>query len=185
MNFKTNKTRLIARVMLLVLLLTSALNYTACGWSFSNLLSEEPGDGLWIGFKWKNHDFGEYRCACTSDKREFDINDVTLIFYYGSEKEIQCNSFELCFENEDIYLLKEVTVYNPDDYIIEFNEYNIREFTHFETITIPKELFVNNRGHILFYIREIKSGEEGASWGGITLYYKLNGSTVLLSANEF
>ena len=41
MNFKTNKTKLIARVMLLVLLVTSTFSFVGCDMKYKYILSEK------------------------------------------------------------------------------------------------------------------------------------------------
>ena len=190
-NFKINKTKLIARMMLIVLLLTSAVNFTAC-----------RNKGLEAGFKWRQHPDGtsDYFCAYKSDKREFDINDVTLIFYYGCTKGITCPSFKLYFENKngDIYLIKEVRDPNPDDYKVNleyketlfFNTYE-KVFNYSESITIPKELFVNDSGVILFNVAITWSIDDlinESEWDNITraaIYYKVKDNTVILSEKSF
>ena len=71
MNFKTNKTRLIARVMLLVLLVTSAFSFVGCG----------------PKYKYKflaSYDFGTIIVATAySDTNVFDIDNVTLTLSYS------------------------------------------------------------------------------------------------------
>ena len=179
-NFKT---KLIARILLLVLLLASAVNFTACG-------NKELEDG----FKWRQHPDGtsDYFCAYKSDKRVLDINDVTLTFYYGGTKGMDLPSFGIYFENEEetVYLIKEIKNHNPERYIVN-HEYKqflffdkiIRTFTHSETITIPKELFVNNTGHILFYMKANDLGD--LYLGTVAIYYKVEGNTVFLSEKSF
>ena len=179
-NFKT---KLIARIILLVLLLASAVNFTACG-----------KKGLEAGFEYREHPhaYWDHFCACRSNKREFDISDVTLSFYYGGTKGMDLPSFGIYFENEEetVYLIKEIKNHNHEQYIVN-NEYKqflffnkiIRTFTHSENITIPKELFVNNRGHILFYMKANDLGD--LYLGTVAIYYKVEGNTVFLSEKSF
>ena len=179
-NFKT---KLIARIMLLVLLLASAVNFTACG-----------KKGLEAGFEHREHPhaYWDHFCACKSNKREFDISDVALTFYYGGTKGMDLPSFGIYFENEEetVYLIKEIKNHNPEQYIVnhEYKEFLffdkiIRTFTHSETITIPKELFVNNTGHILFYMKVNELGD--LYLGTVAIYYKVEGNTVFLSEKSF
>lgn len=78
MNFKINKTKLVARVMLLALILSI---FAATGCSNPTDITK----GLKKGFS--GSDFKDESNPCLiayeSDKNEFDITDVTLTFYYG------------------------------------------------------------------------------------------------------
>ena len=182
-NFKT---KLIARALLLILLLASAVNFTAC-----------RNKGLEAGFKWKEHPDAvcEYFCAYKSDKRVFDINDVTLTFYYGGTQGVQCPVFKVYFENEDgdAYIVKEIRNHNPDDYKVDYEGYYrwTRVFNFSENITIPKELFVKQRGHIFFCLditwstNELINDNEWKNGNLIVIYYNVVGNTVELSEKEF
>ena len=177
-----NKTKLIAKIMLVVLLLTSALTLTAC-------IEKE---GLEAGFEWDHAEIGNrYFCAYKSHKKEFDINDVTLTFYYGGSHGIE-DSFGLYFENEkgDVYLIKKIENHNPDDYKMEWEGmYERKVFSHFEVITIPKELFVDDSGYIWFFLgREyiIDSNNNSSKidtlgGGAIRVDYKKSGDMIILS----
>ena len=102
-NLKLNKTKLVARLMVVILLLTSTLTLASCG-----------NKGLEAGFYYTsigNDDapYPMFRCAYKSDKTEFDINDVTLTFYYGGlyslylqeeRSSISYPGYELYFSND-------------------------------------------------------------------------------------
>ena len=186
MKFQTKKTKLIARVMLLVLLLTSVLILTAC-------IEKE---GLEAGFKWREHPDAsmDYFCAYRSDKREFNIDDVTLTFYYGGLRGLDCYAFRLYFENKngDVYLIKQVTNHNPDDYKVHCEGYtrwdSYRVFDFCENITIPKELFVNDSGYIFFCLDVIHVSWQEDTWYNANreiIYYNVVGNTVELSEKLF
>ena len=83
MNFKTNKTKLIARVMLLVLLTTSALSFVGCG---------KVPDGYYYP-----HDFDYYlrqhmrpgaddilKFYAVSNTQIFDMSNITFNLLYGT-----------------------------------------------------------------------------------------------------
>ena len=183
-NFKT---KLFARIMLLVLLLASAVNFTACGQK-----------GLEAGFKWHEHPdaYMEYFCAYRSNKREFNISDVTLTFYYGGVGGMNCSAFRLYFENEngDVYLIKKIRNHNPDDYKVHVEGYTMwdshREFNYCENITIPKELFVNDSGYIFFGLdvtwstNDLINENEWANGDLEVIYYNVVGNTVELSEKD-
>ena len=175
-NFKT---KLIARALLLILLLASAVNFTAC-----------RNKGLEAGFDQRGH-VPEFLCAYKSDKREFDIDDVILTFYYGGNKGIHLPSFELYFENEEgnEYLIKEIKNHNPEQYMVSIEYKRILfiydgtiTFTYGEILKIPKELFVNDKGYIRFCM---KSNDVEDFWSSQIVYYKVKGNTVLLSEKPF
>ena len=188
-KIKANKTKILARVMLVVLLFSSAINLAGCG-----------GKGLEAGFKWKNETdaWRDYYCAYRSDEREFNINDVTLTFYYGGNTNGIEFPFAIYFmnEEEDIYLIKEVKDHNPEDYLVN-DEYNkilftykyTRIFNHSEIITIPADLFVNDSGYILFILTSESVDHGRPSIGiqnhqlaGISIKYEKNQDRIILSA---
>ena len=212
-NLHNNKTKLIARAMLLVLLLTSAVNFTACG-----------NKGLESGFDRKGQ-LPQFLCAYKSNKREFDINDVTLTFYYGGHywnysqngtkldcsEGLECLSFELRFENDkgDVHLIKKVEEnFISDKYNITYESkiYNfllfayvdtILTYSHKEEIEIPKELFVEESGCIVFgiysdeyvYIYDREHIEETMDCdfyqiAAISIFYKKVGDKIILSPEE-
>ncbi len=74
MNFKTNKRKFVAKIMLLVLLVTSAFSFTGCGEKY----------------KYKflaSYDFGTIIAATAySDTNVFDIDNVTLTLSYGAHE---------------------------------------------------------------------------------------------------
>ena len=182
-NFKT---KLISRIMLLLLLLASALSFAGCG-----------NKGLEGGFNRKGL-LPSFLSAYRSDKREFDIDDVTLTFYYGGSNGIEYPSFKLYFENEngDIHLIKEVNNHDPENYIVKLEHKKIlfvykttKIFNHSESITIPKELFVNNVGYIMFYFKNTTENLDNESeplyLGTVVIYYKVEGDTIFLSEKSF
>ena len=151
-------------------------------------------------------------CAYRSNVSEFDINDVTLEFFYGGifsesiehERSHSRNigKAKLYFHNpalgkfyiqnhlsyENLYFIKE----GEEDYTSEAHRWkgNLYKEGEGETITIPKELFVGEKGLIAFIVfgkdenhRDYPNNEyEYVS--GKNIYYKVNGDSVMLSGEE-
>ena len=69
MNFKTNKTRLIARVMLLVLLVTSTFSFVGCGPKYKYKFLASYGFDTIIA------------ATAYSDTNVFDVDDAELSFW--------------------------------------------------------------------------------------------------------
>ncbi|MBO5715462.1 MAG: hypothetical protein J6S23_03600 [Clostridia bacterium] len=203
---KSNKTKLIARLILVVILLTSTLTLASCG-----------NKGLENGFNPKGR-LNTFMCAYKSDKTEFDIDDVTLTFYYGGHywdyisgqkvdysENLECECFELYFENEngDIYLIKKVEEnFISDKYLItpDYKNYDLLFFyysdmtpifSHSEEIKIPRELFTDESGTIVFKIcsKELVYvsnrdyvDDDSYVITGISIHYKKSGDKIILSA---
>ena len=82
-KIKFNKTKIVARVMLVVLLLSSAINLAGCS---NNWLEINNNEGIEWGLKssgLRREEVNLVSVAYKSDKKEFDVNDVTLTFFYG------------------------------------------------------------------------------------------------------
>lgn len=146
-------------------------------------------------------------CAYSSDISEFDIDNVSIDFYYGSFFNISIQNelehgrnypyVELFFENESAstqepYFIKKTTdSYTSEKYrceaIVDENGNIIGiDFNHHEELTIPKELFIGKTGKISFLVRakNINDSQEEARYiSGIYIYYKVTGNKVIL-ANE-
>ena len=188
-NLKLNKTKLVSRLMLVILLLTSTLILASC---------ENQNKGLEVGFT----PYGEmdFSCAYRSDKTKFDIDDVTLTFYYGGFYEYNIESeiknrfsyptFELYFCDEkldNIILVKRVEenlvsekyrVYST----LKFFNKHVIEYKHSEIITIPKELFAEDWGIIYFclYGANVREDSEVKIITSVQISYKKDGDTITL-----
>jgi len=149
-----------------------------------------------------------FLCAYKSDKTEFDINDVTLDFYYGvyfleSEEDARESTFD--YPSFDLYFAKDernkVLIRHVEenfisekyrcDFVYEEN-WKISEikYNHFETLTIPKEMFTEDKGAIYFEIHStnIKDyAKEYRSIVGKVIYYALSLSEdrVILTDNYY
>ena len=148
-KIKFNKSKLVARVMLLILLLTGALNFSGCG--VRNIEN---------GFNWTETDgFKKYFCAYKSDREKFNIDDVTLTFYFGGLEGINLPSFKLYFQSAsgEYYFVKEITVTDPNDYLVSIDEVLgdyiwKKSFNHSEIITIPKEALESGGASVVFLL---------------------------------
>lgn len=131
------------------------------------------------GFKYGDGDeISSDSCAYRSESNTFDIENVTLTFYFGGAFSPDINlelesgrnipTFDIYFgdsNHEPIYTIRHST----DNYVSEeyrvswiFDEnYNITEFVynHSESITIPQDLFSEDQGVIRFCIGGIDINE--------------------------
>lgn len=205
MDFKTKRTRFIARIMLLVMLLATIFT-NSCQWFNKEDVLDES-NGLRAGFpntKYIGNKDGYFmHCAYETDTNEFYINDVTLTFYYGGyyasgiemELELAVNIpvFELYFINEETeYLIKRVEEqFISEKYYMELildENYQAVDliFNYSENITIPKELFINETGCIYFSIVGENLNNHGKiiQIGWIAIFYKKVDDKIILSAME-
>ena len=147
-------------------------------------------------------------CAYRSDTNLFDIDNVTLDFYYGlpfqspyTPSFIRLNLysypwFELYFEAEDE---EKILVKRVDENFVS-RKYECREirdetgytteivFRHQETLTIPKECFTKGTGTIYFSIYGENRREKPWEYEwiiGTYIHYKIKDGKVWLSDQEF
>ena len=192
-----NRTKLISKIGIFVIVL-SMLSTTGCQFIVSKFKSNES-NGLEYGYTMPNRGEGTIvDCAYKSDKKEFDINDVTLIFSYGTHYFPGIDNFptfELWFGNEDDGVLVKKVEENlvSEKYSIEFirhKDQGILEivYNHSEMLTIPSELFKNETGFVMFAVRAADinaKNPEVETLGLCVIYYKKSGDTVTLSTTEF
>ena len=136
-------------------------------------------------------------CEYRSNKTTFDVNNVTLEFYYGicfhgteeHEREVGLNvpSFDLYFSNQsgEQILIKHVEEnFVSDKYRCGYTADSKTTYNHSESITIPKELFTEKSGYINFSGRGINLKEYGQPYQYLfstRIYYKLRDGKVTLS----
>ena len=148
-----------------------------------------------------------FYCAYKSEKNEFEIDDVTLDFYYGGcyylgaeykrETTHDFPIFDIYFDedSEEAVLVKHVEenlvldkynvvrIYDENMHIKEL-EYNFSE-----TFTIPKQLFSKEKGEIYFYIlgSNVKLGDKAEQEliTSIKIFYKVIDGKVILSNTDF
>lgn len=202
----TKQTGSILRVLLI--LLTLLLLVTGCEQPAQNLDGDASSDdaGLEVGFKPSGDALYSKYGAYKSATNKFDINDVTLEFYFGGiyasgvEHELTHSSnypkFELWFENDrsEKHFIKSV----DENFVSEkyrcypiFDEArNLTEikFNHSETFTIPPEMFSRESGTIW-----LKAYGENPRhlvptvhcFVSVRIYYKVTDGTVTLSDQPF
>lgn len=129
-----------------------------------------------------------------SEISEFDIDNVSLTFYFGLviyDLDVAIKDggdmpwFEMYFRefNEKGLLSEYLIRRNEESFISE--KYLITETNRYsETIKMPKELFVNSTGKILFCIDGEFKGKVGL-YSKVAIYYKSNGEKVILSNKSF
>ncbi len=218
MKNSNTKIKLVARVMLLILLLASAVNLSGCieGWDTTTNDSKDKVSGLEYGFEfellyplWENPGKSAYK----SNKTEFDIDDVTLTFYYGESFSLKTDGsihtdvatmtvphFDLYFYNDEgvEYLIRHVEEewtsikYHVERTYIEYEKNGEKhtklryDFNHSEDITIPKELFTKEEGHIVFRTSTTHYPGKLIMGGSLaTIFYQRDGDKVILSSKEF
>ena len=199
MNLKTNANtntntikQILAKVMLIIMI-SSVLTLVSC-----------KGDGLEAGFKMSIRGSGEvnlFSLAYKSDTDQFDINNVTLTFYYGvaCEDDIEYvrktrfnyPNFELYFYNdEQTHILARRVEENlvSEKYRCWIGRGSRMVFNHSEELTIPKELFTKETGVICLglYGADARTNEEEPKLLNlIEIYYKKDGDKITLSSEEF
>ena len=192
----------IFKIISLILILSILFIFTACDKSNENTGLE---NGFEIGAGCASP---PNLCAYKSDKVIFDIDDVTFDFYYGVSYinnyykgcmllDVQSFPvFDVLFQDENgkEYIVKHVEEnFVSEKYRVEkiFDEnYNVTEiiFNHSETLTVPKEVFIYNKGYFYFQVRGdnmSKSGTKNQTITGACIYYKVEGEQVILSSKKF
>ncbi len=198
-------------VGILTILLTFTLAATGCQKDDtqnpdngnSQTADNTENTGLEIGFTASGAGSSElsHRSACRSTKTDFDINNVTLEFYYGTviwapvefirENSISIPAFELRFKNDDddIHIIKQVNEnFISEKYDCNYNtDTNRYDFNYSETLTIPKELFNKKNGYIEFYVYgiDIHAREpKEMIITGFRIFYNVSDGNVTLSYNS-
>lgn len=203
----TKQTDSILRVLLI--LLTLLLLVTGCEQPAQNPDGDASSDdaGLEVGFKSTagGCEMPNFEIAYRSPKAKFDIDDVTLEFFFGGyypsnlegylERE-SIPSFEVCFMDERG---KKIVVQLVDENLIaekyrctlvydENRKFVEKTFNHSETLTVPKEIFLKETGYFYFQIRRPFSDEPDSLKqviAGKCIHYKKAGDTVTLSKTSF
>ena len=202
---KTNNRSLVskitARVMLVVLLLTSAMNFSGC-----SVAGTEDGVEYDVYILLDHLPSADF--ALEDNNKEYDINDVTFTIYYGwvSPRMPSDFSFKIYafLGRGEYFLIKENEVKDPKDYELIYEKIFLnmiwkKTYKHSETITIPKEVF-NFDGYfeedigdimLLFVASEeinpewFETGDlhniYGHSFTCFYIYYERYGDTIVLT----
>ena len=188
----TNTVKQILARVVLIIMITSLLTLVSC-----------KSDGLEAGFKMPIRGSGlvnYFNLAYKSDTNQFDINNVTLTFYYGGayeddieymrETTFNYPNFELYFYNDEQTHILARRV--EENLVSEKYGWTCRDsrrvFNHSEELTIPKELFTKETGVIslgLFGADTRMNEEEPRELNSIDIYYKKDGDKITLSSEEF
>ena len=144
-----------------------------------------------------------FHCAYKSDKTEFDIDNVTLDFYYGVEylfteederETIDIPSFDLYFT--DWKGTKRIFIRHVEENLISekyrchiaWDEDSKITYNHCETHTIPREMFTGESDFIYFAVfgTDVREYEpEYRCRMSATMYYKVIDERVVLSPIPF
>lgn len=197
----------IVKIFSYILLMLICIFFTGCNNKTND--NHDSGDiveivdGLESGFKITTAaEAPALFCAYKSDKNAFDINNVSLLFYYGGnysqgidyelENVHNFPSFSLYFTNDEgekilVKNLNENFVsekYSCDvEYDKKYNIININ-YRHSEFITIPKNIFSKENGQIWLEIHSANQRDYEPiikCITGICIYYKVDGKNVRLS----
>ena len=147
-------------------------------------------------------DIGPMCCAYRSNTDEFNIDDVTLEFFYGGDyhedlsvalETFNYPFFELFFKNDEGY---SVCVKRVDENLVS-EKYRCKihidknnnpvTFCYSEMLTIPQEIFSKEKGFLWFTISGTNISEISSQHGpiaSIRIYYKTAGNKVVLSSKE-
>jgi hypothetical protein len=163
--------------------------------------------GLMLRISSGCEDSSPYFAAYRSDKTEFAIDDVTLTFYFGridahfgygngEETEISIKMFFLTGERNDLKYtyIKKIDDFYREEYNCYMNRINKKTlriiYNHSEDITVPAELFTEERGRLDLGIVEYIVWVDGViepqyeTLQAVAIYYKVTGQTVHLSSEE-
>lgn len=159
--------------------------------------------GIEEGFKFNRYygttvdDSPPVACAYKTQKRVFDIDNVTFELYCGMLSRYDYNNDFICAETycknpkgEKIQLQSITETVYSDKYSIDIRKihkifyYTVKyDFNYHETVQIPREVFVGDKGYfrVGFDVQE-NNANHGDSQ---TIYYRIKGDKVELSTKEF
>lgn len=198
--FKSTQISRAFRVLLILLIFS--LLVTGCRRNITN--QNNISKGLENGFNLasSSEPMPTLFCAYKSDTTKFDIDNVTLDFYYGGyyyqgvqfelENTYDFPSFELYFTNdngEKFFIQRVEENFVSEKYscdIVRDKKGHFSEiiFKHTESITIPKEIFTEEHGVIYFAIYSANVKEINPTVKCITgtyIYYKMVDGKIVLS----
>lgn len=157
---------------------------------------QDSNTGLEQGFNIQSSGEEEnpLKCAYKSDKNEFDINNVTLDFYFGtthtnSQLTSIYTDYELYFKHEgqEKVLIKKVNESLFDKkYSCHKSTNEKYQFEHSEKVTIPENMFVNDNGKISFTVltENYYDGKLDSLYvQSIDVYYRKINDRIILSVN--
>lgn len=156
------------------------------------------------GFKYENGcEMPSKVCAYRSDTNTFDIDNVTLTFYFGGifgpdvnfyrEHAMNVPEFDIFFGDSNFEPIQLIRHSNDNFVSEEYNvtllideNYNTTEikYNHSEIVTIPKELFTKQQGIINIGIGGIDILEREPKYDritSVTISYDIIGEKVVLS----
>lgn len=157
-------------------------------------------DGFSIGFNYKGGKIDTIMCAARSEKTVFDVNDVTLDFYFGWFEPLPVGYIDpdsygiiraaLYFSNnfmwagivedyrniENKYFIREILFgeFVSETFAVSMTKKSGKNFSHKESLTIPKELFGEKIGLVYFGIVELSFSESSNTYyGGVRGYVQI------------
>ena len=190
---KTNRTKLIAWGMVVIILLSSLFT-TSCD------LFPNESNGINIGYR--NNDRGTgsspigFWVACKSDTNEFDIENVVLTFSWGFTipDSYSYSVYEISFvndENKEVIIRQVEDDLNSEKYSVSIytdpeSKNSQIQYNYSEDIKIPAELFSKDKGEITFCICVPDDAiSMYVTLNYITLIYKKSDDKIILSQQMF
>ena len=181
------------KVLIFLVVLCGMLSLVGCG-------GDEKKDGLKSGFVVNEGELQSfYYCAFSTDKTKYDIDNVSVQFYYGcinAENQSVNDKFDLEFR---LFVSNGTTntMFKTIDQVDFYDEqYSCRlmkdesgieriEYTHHELVTISKTLFDKASGEISLSIKEYITQDEledryGSS-DSVTFKYTKDNNQIVLS----
>ena len=195
---------------MLLLLSILLLLFSGCEQPAQNPDGDASSDdvGLEYGFdSGAGCESAPYECAYRSFKAVFDIDDVTLEFFFGGHyppnvedylKVESIPSFEVCFIDEQG---KKIVVQRVDENFVsekyrctwvydENRNFSETAFNHSETLTVPKEIFSSECGEFWFQVWGVNtklpdSQMKRLPGASAPFFYKIIDGKVILSSKPF
>ena len=146
-----------------------------CGGQTDDPYTQKPEFALESGF-YDSTSYDEYFVAYSSDKTEFDLDDVTLTFYYGYVNEAGFHPENsgidviFCYFNGDVgigggeatrkeYFTVLTAIFPEEFYTSEYqvtcNKNGRLSFNKSCVLTIPRKFFCKEKGHLSFSLMAI------------------------------
>ncbi|MDR2090340.1 MAG: hypothetical protein LBP62_01600 [Clostridiales bacterium] len=191
------KKKISLAIALMLLAVVSATMLTGCWWLFK----EEEKTGLEAGFRHPNY-LGNIVAGAKSENTEFDLDDITLDFYYGlwrgrnsgpsdSDKKkyfiavyfikggyigsLRAGNFDDYKNIEGFYFVKDIPLdeFNSSSYAIKY--VTPKHFAHSEQITVPREIIEDSiRDYFYFTVQIVIFDKQENKY---EFDYKTSGST--------
>lgn len=194
------KNKIISIILITVICSLVFISMQGCFmWNSCTNLNSESEEGISVGFRY-DKERGSYFTALKSPKDQFNIDDVTLDFYFGAKDTVYENSCEIAlaflnpFDSWDYEYQTKVDDYNKIENLFIIDQKTPKEiingpydinikwgynfYFHFKTTwTIPKEVFTEERGRLRFLMAyAVKDQDEPEKYN---MVYEIGSSIII------